>query len=247
MKWFLPYLLLVGALIPCMSQASPPLVVGLPEMYCPDMDCDHPETKAVIEEAYRRADLEVEFVTRPSLRDIEEANQGIIDASYARTRTAVEGYNNLIQIPVPYTRLAYCTYSVRPEVNVGSIKDIRLLRLGLVRGDIAGLKIAEEAGSIPHLVDHIELGFQMLKEQRLDALLTDRFVGYLFASHMGLENCNTSPDLVTVYTYHTLNKKHADLLPRLTQAFKSMLEDGTSKRLAGKYADMIPDKMPEQQ
>lgn len=233
-------------MLPGPSRAETALMVGLPELYCPDeSDCEQLETKAIITEAYRRAGLKALFVLLPMERILIDLDSGNIDATYARTRKAIEGYDNLVQLTVPYNLVSIVAFYLDPDLSINSIADLVPLNPGIMRGDMLSVSMAKRAGIPYTLIDHIDLGFHMLKQRRVKAVLTDNTIGRILARHVNLNSYFVSEELFGATLFHTLNKKHAHLIPRLEKAFRSMLKDGTTKRLAGKYADMIPEAAPE--
>ncbi|GAB7023829.1 substrate-binding periplasmic protein [Salidesulfovibrio brasiliensis] len=237
---------LLLTMLPGLSRADTALVVGLPELYCPDtIDCDLTETKAIITEAYKRAGLKALFVPLPMERILLDLDSGQVDATYARTRRAIEGYDNIVQLTVPYSLIRIVAFYLDPDLSINSLADLAPLNPGIMRGDMLTVTTAKRAGIPYTLIDHIDLGFLMLKQRRVKVILTDNTIGRIFARHVNLNNYFVSEELFRATIFHTLNKKHAHLIPRLEKSFRSMLEDGTAKRLAGKYADMIPETAPE--
>lgn len=208
--------------------------------------CKFTELAAILHEAFSRAGLEPSFTGYPMLRDLKEANSGHLDASGTRTPMALKGYPNLIQVPVPIARVTYVFFSAQ-NVLLQGWDSLHGLRVGVMRGDMTPTLLTRQA-DIPLLYfNDPGKGFRMLKQGRLDAIVYDKTLGAAAAQAAGLKRFNVSPAVYSSYTYLSLNKKHANLIPGLSKALSSMLQDGTTKRLAGRFANMIPDWKPKQE
>lgn len=217
------------------------LLIGVPS-YLPQQRT-FPELEAVLREACLRAGIKPAFVGFPMLRDLEEANNGSLDASGSRTAMALRGYPNMVQVPVPLSRVHYVFFSkTGAEVNWKSMAG---LRVGAKRGDMTpGLLARKNGVSLSYFNDPVK-GFRLLEEGRLDVIIYGRTLGRVTAEAAGLTGYHVSPPVFSGYTYFSLNRKHEAMIPALSDALRDMHEDGTLRRLAGKYASMIPDSISE--
>jgi len=206
-----------------------------------------PGFEAFFKELYSRAGLDVKFKYIPMLRDITEANDLTIDATFARTPVAVRDYPNLDQVPFPLVRYSLVAATMRPVVRATTWKDLKPLRVGLIRGNRTTLLLLEEHIINFTLFNHYENGLAMLREGRFDVIVDDAMVLSQMADSLGYTNVSYSEPLATGFYYHYVNRVHQRLVPRLARSMRKMLEDGTSARLLGPWAVMLPDpsEVPE--
>lgn len=80
--------------------------------------------------------------------------------------------------------------------------------------------------------DKAEVLFKMLKNDRTDLVLYEKWQGIAIAKDVGLDNAfvNKLP-LKQKKMYSYLNIKHADLIHRLAHNLKTMKSDGTYQRI----------------
>jgi polar amino acid transport system substrate-binding protein len=100
---------------------------------------------------------------------------------------------------------------------------------------VTGWKILEanitQTQSLTKVKDEASL-FRLLDLGRADLAVYDRRQGLAFVEAMKLENITVlEPPLAVKSMYLYLNKKHADLVPPLTEAIRKMKEDGTYRRI----------------
>ncbi len=226
-------------LVPSLAAAQQSFVISTPRLNVDN--CTIMEGENILTEAYSRIGQTVEFRCLPQLRDLEEVNTGKIDATMFRFPFVVKKYANLVQVPVPLLKLSYVAMSLKPGIRVNSWGDLNQYKVGILRGSISSVALAEQKGIEVHLVNHHNSAFKMLEEGRLDVLVVDHTLGMLSAQALVKEKVHTSKPLYEHYSYHYVNKKHEALVPALSVAFKEMLRDGTFKRLLGKYQAMFPE------
>ncbi len=206
----------------------------------PDTTTKVPELEAILREAYRRAGFAARFVYLPRLRDLEYANNGSIAASSIRARNAIKDYHNLMCLPTPILVGKVVAFTLNPRITITDRDDLRGRPVGVVRGELFAEKLAKAAGAKIEMVGaHKNL---FLQRGRVDAVLLNANLGALLLHQYGIEGWSMSPPLQKSYYYHVINKMYAPLLAdKLDNALREMILDGTMKKLAGKYAAMIPD------
>lgn len=217
---------------------EPHYVIGTP---CLDVElCESPEVEALFREAYRRINATVEFTYLPLLRDLIEANSGLIDGSLVRSKTVISEYKNLLFVETPISTNTLVAFTIAPHHPVKKWDDLRGLRVGVIRGVVLSLNLCEKHGIAPYVVNSIPQAFAMLGAGRLDALVYNLHIGTVVAKSQGLDVYVSKVRHVDMF-HHALNSKHADIVPKLSQVFREMLEDGTSEKLLGKWAVALPD------
>jgi len=223
-------------ILPAFAGQQATYVIGMPCLTVPD--CQSPELEAFMREAYRRIGAQVRFKYLPMLRALEEADDGTIDACMLRTRDTIGKYSGLMAVEAPVAVDTLVAFTVKKGLQVKSWEDLRQLSVGTVRGMRTPIEVSEQNGLRPHLINDAKQAFAMLEHGRLDALLVNFTYGDSIAKSLGVK-AYTSPPLNTVPLHHAINRKHADIEPALSEAFKGMLEDGTAKRLLGDWSTAL--------
>jgi ABC-type amino acid transport substrate-binding protein len=164
------------------------------------------------------------------MRSIEEANDGVIDGDLQRIADAVRLYPNLIRVPTAINRTVVVIYGASPDIASKTREQIIRLKIGYLRGILVLRKLgagldATEASSYPAL-------FQMLANGRVDALMI---------SSLGVQAriaANEVPRTLVLWPhqwateplYLLLNKRNADLVPRINDALVQMQKGGAIER-----------------
>ena len=73
--------------------------------------------------------------------------------------------------------------------------------------------------------------FPLLEKGRVDVILLDRWGGQSIVRQMGYGLKPLEPALAHTDMFIYLNKKHAALVPRLTQSLRDMKADGSYKKI----------------
>jgi len=123
---------------------------------------------------------------------------------------------------------------------VESWEDLSHLRVGVVRGSLLPVKLCKMKGIDAYEANKLEQLFHSLAESRVDAVVHHLQVGLNTAHSVGI-SVQMSHVLYKEMVYHVLNRKHAALAPKLAKIFTEMLDDGTSARILGKWAGVLPD------
>nr|WP_321513280.1 transporter substrate-binding domain-containing protein [uncultured Pseudodesulfovibrio sp.] len=176
----------------------------------------------------------------PRLRELEEANSGHIDACAGRTVASYLSYLELIPVKTPVATETLVAFTIKPDMQVSSWEDLTLLRVGVVRGANLPVTICKTKGIDTYEANNLEQLFHLLANSRLDAVVHHLQVGLNTADSLGI-SVQMSHVLHKEMVYHVLNRKHASLAPKLAKVFMDMLDEGTSTRILGKWAGMLPD------
>ncbi|WP_158946686.1 substrate-binding periplasmic protein [Pseudodesulfovibrio cashew] len=200
-----------------------------------------PECEALIEEAYRRAGMAVRFIYIPMLRDFAETSAQVLDASAGRTDVAAQGNDNIVLSATPLLKTSLVAYTVRSRPGIKTWRDLRQGKVGYLRGDMTTRNLARENKLRTTAFASLEQGFGALRAGHLAAFVTHTtFLELAESPHLTRE-FNASPPLYTGYFYHALNKENGGMAVRLSRIFDEMLKDGTSEKLLGRYAFLLPE------
>jgi polar amino acid transport system substrate-binding protein len=87
----------------------------------------------------------------------------------------------------------------------------------------------------------IDGAIRMLRAGRCDAMVINQFIWLeIDRLHVG-PFCLASSTLETFELYHYVNRRHADLVPKLTEIFTKMRQDGTTERLLAPILQQVED------
>ena len=185
----------------------------------------------VAHEAYRRIGLSIEIHRLPSARSGRNVDMGIDDGNGPR----IDGYNkffpNLIIVPEKVIDFYFVGFTNDPEINPENWAELANLNVGIV----TGWKILEQkitsSQSVTKVRDTEQL-FNLLKRERIDIAIIERWTGLYAAKQAGIENIHVvEPPFASKPMYFHLHKKHINLAARLANAIREMKQDGTYDRL----------------
>ena len=192
-------------------------------------ECKATELENLLEDAYGRIGVAVEFVYLPGLRDLDKTNHGELDGSGLRTDIVVEKYPNIIKVPVPIFTTSLIAVTTNGNLKIDELKDLNGLLTGVLRGDLIANSIASENNADLHRLDYLNAGLKMLMEGRLDVLFAAKSMVRIHLDRFPDAEFVMSNDLYKINVYHVVSNKHADLVPLLARSFREMIEEGSMK------------------
>jgi polar amino acid transport system substrate-binding protein len=230
---FFSYLRCLPALILCISCATSAFAESQTiTVSTNNTPLDKKALEAISETAFRRLGMDFKLVSLPSERSLTSANLGEVDGEGLRIGGLESKYPNLIQVSERYVRISFVGFAKDATINLdGGWESLKPHRVAF----ITGWKMFEANASgakVVNKVDKPEQLFQMLDAGRVDLALYTRADGVALVRKLGLSSiAPVSPALKDVDMYLYLNRKHADLAPRLAQVLKEMKADGTYNRI----------------
>ena len=188
--------------------------------------------------AYQEMGVAIEVQSYPAERAVVVANSGATAGVLTRMEGLEGIYPNLVRVPVPVSYLDTMAFTRDPDLKVSGWESLRPYRIVFMRGN----KLAEQktAGMNVVTVTSPEQGFQMLMADRADVVVESRDVWFEMR-RMHVEGVQMrEPPLMTLPTYHYLNKRYdEDRVPRLAAILKRLHDNGTFKRIT---AEAIREK-----
>ncbi len=188
----------------------------------------------IIKAAFARIGADVALQQLPSERGLVMADNGQVDGDGNRISGLQASYPNLLQVPESNMTYEFTAFALRPDVNVRDWDDLRHYTVGY----IIGWKIYDEnvrASSTVKVATPENL-FALLRAGRVDVVLYYRLGGLYYARKLGLTNLRVlEPPLAKREMYMYLNIRHADLVPRLTEALRGMKKDGSYERIVAPF------------
>jgi polar amino acid transport system substrate-binding protein len=186
----------------------------------------------IVAEACHRLGIEAQLVRLSAERALQNADQGIDDGTYARIKGLSASYPNLVMVPEPIAEFLFTAFTKDTAMQATGWAGLKPYNVGL----ITGWKIVEantrDARSVFGVKDEKAL-FALLEHGRADVVVLDLYSGKEAIRSMGLVGVRALEPPLTRQDMHLyLNRRHADLVPKLAEVLRQMRRDGTSRRLA---------------
>ncbi|MEZ7197949.1 substrate-binding periplasmic protein [Pseudodesulfovibrio karagichevae] len=185
---------------------------------------------AVLEAAYARLGIPVFFRDYPARRGLAEANAGAADGEAVRMGGLTRELPDLIQVEPSIVTVQGVAVTCDPDLVVRSRADLAGLRIGVH----PGIRLSEK---LVHGLDHVVEGrweqlFRMLYLDRLDVIIAFDGIERTQAGRSGAERLRViRPARWRIPLYHYLNRRHADLVPRIQAVLETMRDDGEIERI----------------
>jgi ABC-type amino acid transport substrate-binding protein len=208
------------------------LTIGMPFL---NSGCEFPEVEAFFREAYRRIGVEADFVSLPSLLELDFADAGRTDGSLLRTGLVAAEHRNLVKVPYPLLRVDFVAYALREDIRIGQAAELAGYRVATSRGDITARALCLKAGVEPVLLNSLSAGIRMMEEGRVDMIVEERNTMEQVMAKAD-RPLHSSASLHQGYLYHWLNRRNADLAGPLAEAFKALIAEGKWRRIFGAAA-----------
>lgn len=188
-----------------------------------------------LQKAYGEIGYELTMKKYPLKRTYASANSGASDGLLITSGAIVKSFKNLAVVPVPLTHIDLMVYTVDKEFKVAGPKSIRPYRIGILRGYPLSTKLTE--GADRQILNNYKSLFSVLKIGRVDiALAMKRETTRFLKDNKGYESIKMlTPPLYSLPLYHILNKKHEELIPKITPIMKRLMAEGVLKRLYAPY------------
>lgn len=185
----------------------------------------------VVEEAFRRAGLRLKMVRVSPERALLNANSGIEDGVSARIAGLEKNYPNLVRVPEKVLDFPFVAFTRQAKLTSANWETLSSVSVG----HIQGWKIFEQSlkpGTSTTIVDTAEQLFTMLDKNRIDVALYERWLGLALAKKMGIKDIRViEPALADREMFIYLNKRHADKVPAIITALRSLKADGSYTRI----------------
>lgn len=223
-------LLLLLGLIPITSQA----VLQQKLLFrAPDEGPFTQYVTAVLEEAYAKLDIKLEYIELPRARGEQLATEGTIAGELGRTALLEEKRRDLRRVPFPL--FTFDIIAIADRRDCGYCLPSEIESLAYVNGMDSITQVVNKLSKEPSVVTPIDLE-QVLK------LLDSGRVQFAFMADFQFESSELSnnPHLIThkmstEVGFHYLNEEHARLIPQLTYHLQGMRENGRMQKLRAQY------------
>lgn len=185
----------------------------------------------IVLEAFQRLGIRLRLERLTAERALKNVDQGTDDGVYARIAGMERQYPNMVMVPEPVCEFLFTAFTKDPALTVRRWEDLKPLNVGFING----WKIVEAnvggARSVQRTRDG-EMLFAMLDFGRADVVVMELYSGLELIRSKGYQGMRAlNPPLERRDMHLYLNKRHADLVPRLDAALREMKRDGTMERL----------------
>ena len=195
----------------------------------------------VVKEIGRRLGIAIEIKLKPWVRLEKEMEAGTEQCAFAYFKTPERlTYMDFTHVPLHITSYTLFVLAEK-KLNYKSLADINGFTVGVNQGFKTTPEFAEQVarGSFTEFRVEQELqSFQMLNAKRLDAVLTNYFVGAYQIKNLQLTNVvPVFPPLQSTPAYLTFAKKAEldELVPLFDSVLFDILVDGTYQRIFDAY------------
>lgn len=181
-------------------------------------------------EAFRRVGFELRLVKLPAERALLLANDGVQDGDLTRIAGLEEQYPNLVRVPEKLIDWDFAAFSKDATIPA-DFAAIRRHSVGLIKGWKIYERNMADAERVT-TVDDPEQLFRLLDRDRIEVALYARRMGLALIQKQGLKNIRPlEPLLARRAMYVYLNKRHAELVPKLTAALRALKREGFYRRV----------------
>lgn len=212
--------------------------------YC-QQHMTHQHALHSVKETYRRADIPVEFIALPCKRSLAAANSGKVSGELARIAKATQLYPNLIRASSPTILIQGVVVTKHIDKKIQRWNDLADLRIGIVLGEIYAEKGTEGMNRIA-VKSYYQL-LSMIDSGEIDVGVAVRHDWLLERAKPEFKNSNLHQIGEPVFSaplYHMLNKRHADLLPKLDTVFEQMWQSGDAQRIHEEFEAKMLNQTP---
>lgn len=181
-------------------------------------------------EIFSRMGIDAKVIRLPSARSIINANEGIDDGVIGRIAGMEKKYQNLIMVPVPVVKFKFVAYSLDKKTSVKGWDSIKPYSVGYIRGWRIYEKNLPKAKSIT-VVNNAEQLFRLLMNGRAELIMFEYYRGTWWNQHLNANAHIIGSPIAEKDMFLYMHKKHQHLIPKITESFKSMIEDGTFQKI----------------
>jgi polar amino acid transport system substrate-binding protein len=185
----------------------------------------------LVAELFRRVGLQAEVqVYEASERAMQNADAGIDDGMAMRIKGLEKQYPNLVRVPEKVIDNDFVAYSRKHRFEVRGWDALAPYQVA----HIIGWKVFENnlgGRRDVTLVRNAEQLFELLRQDRTDVILYERWQGLWWARELALDARLLEPPLASTEMFIYLHRKHAPLAGKLAAALAAMKQDGSYRRI----------------
>ena len=189
----------------------------------------------ILQEVFARLGRRLDFQEVSAERSLMLVNDGIDDAECCRIPAVVQReYRDLVAVPESVFEARFSAFVTNADVRVGKWDDLKPYSVGTVTGwkilvNNIGLVEPREY----FVLENAEAMFRMLDMGRLEVATLGYLSGLKTLQELQLQDVVQvlEPPLATRKLYLMVNRKHAALVPQLSEILAELKADGTIDRI----------------
>lgn len=200
----------------------------------------------ITQEAFKRANLKIDFQGLPNKRSLINANSGIDDGDAARVWEISDYYPNLIRVPVKNSQIDIVVLS-KEKIIINDISDLAKYNVGVIHGMKIAVVLAQKAKPVSlYKGTNYQTLVKMLIAERLDIVLTNRINIYRNMEVLeGEQLYLREKPLLSRPLYLHLHKKNKAYVKVLEKAYQSIHDDGTYNKLHKQVYESFDSKLKD--
>ena len=198
--------------------------------------------EAVLQEAYKKADLSLEIVKTSGERAIQLSNSGETDGELYRIKGINSKYTHLVMVPVPVCHSEIVVFTKSKEFVIKGWKSLKPYKIGMLRG----AKYAEKntKGMNRFMATKTEQLYYMLDQDRLDIVVNSVITGLGELEKTGIRGIRIlKPPLEKHAVFHYLHKKNKALVPRLESVLREMEKAGRIRKIQEEATKALKERV----
>ncbi len=188
---------------------------------------------SILSSAYKKLDIQLEYVEYPGKRAAIMANSGKTDGDTMRIKGFDKDFPNLVMVPVPVIAIEWMAIATDPTIEINGWKSLAPytigIRLGIKKTEIAtkGMKV-DKVNQYESIVKKVSFG-------RNDIGVLPKITALIHLKKSGLANVKIlEPPVDTTPLYHYLYKDNRHLVDGIAQALKEMKSSGETEKIMQK-------------
>ncbi|MEX1221755.1 MAG: hypothetical protein WEA82_06540 [Idiomarina sp.] len=198
--------------------------------------------KAALEEAYAELGITLNYLPMPRQRSLVEANKGNIAGELARIPEINDDYPNLRRVDFPLYAFNVVLVADRRRCGICAFEQIE--NVAHVNGVqiIEDFLIRQPRQRPVATMESIKQLTSLLENNRVEAILMTDFE--FQQTDLAKQRHYIRVPLERALAYHYVNKKHANLIPRLERKLLSMHDSGRIEQLLEQHNVSLPNGTP---
>jgi len=229
---FILFLMITGIA----SGEEDPVVIAMVEGLA-----EAPACRAVMSEAYSQLGIPIEFRMFSAAEALRNSNAGNVDAELQRIDGLSAKFENLVQVPIPIYLIQGVAFSRKYRFPVAGWHSLRPYRIGIVKGIVFALQ--NTADMDVQLYESYDDLVNALAGDEIDVAVMPRVQGLQAVHARGAEDITQMEGILeTLFLYHYVHVKRADLVDRLIPVLKKMLLSGETRRTKESFLAAITEQ-----
>jgi len=186
--------------------------------------------QAVLEEAYGRLGITVEFRSYSAAEALAASNGGDVSAELQRIDGIGQVFENLVQVPIPVNIIQGVAFSKKYRFPVTGWHSLRPYKIGIVKGIVFA---EQQTFGMDRLVfDGYSELIQAINDDLVDVGVMPRIEGLEAVHSMQNETILEMEGILeTLFLYHYVHVSRSELVDRLIPVLKKMLLSGETRKM----------------